>query len=203
MKDTLQKLRLPRLAIALVVAGPLLLAACGQDSAGPDAGVTAGDLEELESRVGVLEDRVGTLEEEEDPAVGDQEPELVGQTVTVSGEVTRAVDTRGFVLSSENGEDLEPFGPEIGEGILVVSASDPGVTEGDVVQVVGTVQQFGMADFEDELGIDLDDDLYGEFEGQIALMAQSVDTTPTDDSGSGMTTTSTSSTSSTSSRSSR
>lgn len=193
MKDTLQRLRLPLVVIALVLAGPLLLGACGDDSAGPDAGVTTGDLEEVERRVGVLEDRVGALEENEGAGVGEDPPELVGQTVTVSGEVTRTVDTRGFVLSGENGENFEQFGPEIGEGILVVSASDPGVTEGDVVQVVGTVQQFMMSDFEDELGIDLDDDLYGEFEGQIALMADSIDTTPTDDSRSGTTTTSTSS----------
>lgn len=193
MKDALQRRRLPLLAIALVLAGPLLLGACGDDSAGPDAGVTIGDLEELERRVGVLGDRVGTLEENEGAAAGEDQPELVGQTVTVSGEVTRTVDTRGFVLSGENGGDLEPFGPEIGEGILVVSADDPGVTEGDVVQVVGTVQQFAITDFEDELGIDLDNDPYGEFEGQVTLMAQSIDTTPTDDSGSGSTTTSTSS----------
>lgn len=176
MSKGLHKLRTLGLAVALLVAAPLLLVACENDSAGPDAGVTVSDLEELQGRVDVLEEEIATLEGE-DGAAGEEEPELVGQTVTVSGEVTRTVDANGFVISGAEGEGLETLGPEIGEGILVVSANDPGVSEGDVVQVVGTVQQFVVSDFEEDLGTELDDDLYADFEDQVALMARSIDTT--------------------------
>ena len=165
--------------VVLVAASALLLGACAQDdSAGPDAGVTVSDLEELDRRITALEDRVGAAEEQGDAAVdggATEDEELIGQTVTVSGEVTKTIDVNGFVMSSDD-EDLETVGPQIGEGILVVSASDPGVSQGDVVQVVGTVREFVIADFEEELGIDLDDDLYREFEDQVALTANSVDT---------------------------
>ncbi|HEV2071758.1 MAG TPA: hypothetical protein VGR26_18390 [Acidimicrobiales bacterium] len=165
--------------VVLLVAGALLIGACAQDdSAGPDAGVTVSDLEDLERRITALEDRVGAAEEQGDAAVDGgaiEDEELIGQTVTVSGEVTRTVDVNGFVMSSDD-EDLAALDSQIGDGILVVSASDPGVSQGDVVQVVGTVREFVIADFESELGIDLDDNLYLEFEDQVALTARSIDT---------------------------
>lgn len=165
-----------------MILGVLLVRACAEDSAGRDAGVSFSDVEELESRIGVLEDRLGELEEGNGAGAGDSEvaesDELIGQTVTVSAEVTRRIDAMGFVISGEEDEDLAPLGPETGEGILVVSAKDPGVTVGDVVQVVRTVREFVISDFEQDLGIELDDNLYGEFEDQLALAARSIDTTP-------------------------
>lgn len=170
-----------RLAVLLVV-GAFVLGACGDDdSAGPDAGVTVDDLEQLETRIGALEDQVAALEEEGGATADDgatDDAELIGQTVTVSGEVTRAVDANGFVMTGED-EDLSALGPDIGDGILVVSADDPGVSEGDVVQVVGTVREFTISEFEADLETDLDDDLYGDFEGDVALAANSIDTTVT------------------------
>lgn len=165
---------------SLAAAGALLLGACGDDdSAGPDAGVTVEDLEDLESRVGVLEDRIAGFEDDADFGADDDasdQNDLLGQTVTVSAEVTRVVDDHSFVLSGE-GPDLpefEDFGANIGEGVLVVSTDAPAVSAGDVVQVVGEVRQFTLTGFENDLGIDLDDDLYIRFQQQVALLADQV-----------------------------
>lgn len=187
-----QRSRFLRAGMALPISAALLLGACSDDdSAGPDAGVTVSDLEDMETRLGEMENRVGVLEEDmaafgdaevgvgedEEGALGEEEqeqPDLVGQTVTVSGEVTSVIAPTGFTISGE--QDAELADPNT-SGVLVVSAQEFGVTEGDVVQIVGEVALFRIADIESDLGIDLDDELFEEFEGQPALIASSVDMT--------------------------
>lgn len=187
--------RFLRAGLALPISGALLLGACSEDdSAGPDAGVTVSDLEDMETRLGEVEGRVGVLEEDvagfgeaevgvgedEEEALGEEEqeqPDLVGQTVTVSGEVTSVIAPTGFTISGEEDEELGELGEQNTSGVLVVGAQEFGITEGDVVQVVGEVALFRVVDFETELGIDLDDELFEDFEGQPALIAASVDMT--------------------------
>lgn len=190
-----QRSRFLRAGLALPISAALLLGACSEDdSAGPDAGVTVSDLEDMETRLGEMEDRVGVLEEDlaafgdadvgvgedEEEALGEEEPEqpdLVGQTVTVSGEVTSVIAPTGFTISGEEDEEFDELAEPNTSGVLVVSAQEFGVTEGDVVQIVGEVALFSVVDVEAELGIALDDELFEEFEGQPALIADSVDMT--------------------------
>lgn len=91
--------------------------------------------------------------------------EFTGETVAVSGEVDALVGENAFTLGG--GED----------GLLVVSSNLPGaVTDDTVLQAVGPVRMFTVADFEDELGIQLDDELFAEFENQPAVAAEEINT---------------------------
>jgi hypothetical protein len=160
------------LAIGMAGVLPLSLAACDNESEseGPDAGVDVGDLQEADEEVEVEEEEDEEEAEFEDEEEGDISA-LEGRTVTVSGEVGERITPPdspvfGFILA---GEDLE-------EGVLVLQR--PGVQaveEGELVQVTGTVVRFILAEVEAELGEDLDDELFNEFEGHVALIADAVD----------------------------
>ncbi|MFE4105792.1 hypothetical protein [Almyronema epifaneia] len=97
----------------------------------------------------------------------------IGQTVSVRGEVEETVDETSFLLDEDN-----LFG---GEDILVINASgEPFVfsDEYDDVQVTGEVQEFVLADFETAYGLTLDPNLYGTYENQPAIVAQSIALSP-------------------------
>lgn len=112
------------------------------------------------------------LEEAEDE--GDA-AELVGQTLRVSGEVTEALSLNAFELNGEHFGFGEPV-PD--EGTLVVSANEVEVEEGGRAQVTGEVVSFVVADIEEELGIDLDDELFADFEDQFAIVATNIEFVP-------------------------
>lgn len=99
---------------------------------------------------------------------------LIGETVSIRAEVEETVDETSFLL-----EDDQLFG---GEDVLVINASgEPFVlTEGDdtPVQVTGEVQQLVVADFETEYGLDLDPDLYADYEDRPVVVAQSIALSP-------------------------
>ncbi len=99
---------------------------------------------------------------------------LIGQTVSVRAEVEETLDDTSFLL-----EDDQLFG---GEDILVINASgEPFVlVEGDdtEVQVTGEVQQLVTADFETEYGLDLDPELYADYEDRPVIVAQSIALSP-------------------------
>lgn len=100
--------------------------------------------------------------------------EYVGQTVTIRGEVESELDESGFVL-----EDDEFFG---GEQFLLLNAGAEPVmrpSEDVPVQATGTVREFILADIESEYGIDLDDELYVDYENKPAIVAESVALAPT------------------------
>lgn len=99
---------------------------------------------------------------------------LVGETVSVRAEVGETVDESSFLL-----EDDQLFG---GEDVLVINASgEPFVlAEGDdtEVQVTGEVAQLVLADFETEYGLDLDPELYVDYEDRPVVVAQSIALSP-------------------------
>ena len=99
---------------------------------------------------------------------------LIGETVSIRAEVEETVDEASFLL-----EDDQIFG---GEDVLVINASgEPFVlTEGDdtPVQVTGEVQQLVTADFETEYGLDLDPELYADYEDRPVIVAQSIALSP-------------------------
>ncbi len=96
---------------------------------------------------------------------------FVGETVTVSSEVEETLGTNAFTLSG-------PQGP-----LLVTSATGMGdneIVEPDApVQVTGTVREnFTVTGFEDEFGVDLDDELFADFEQQTYIVADSISEPP-------------------------
>jgi len=100
--------------------------------------------------------------------------DYIGETVTVREEVNEVVGQYAFSL-----EGGELFG---GEAILVINDSQRGLelVEGDDthVQVTGEVREFIQADFETEYGFELESTLFGEYEQQPVIIAQSLALSP-------------------------
>ncbi|SFF47257.1 hypothetical protein [Blastococcus tunisiensis] len=170
-------------ALAAAVLGMGGLAACSDDSAGPEAGgVSAEDLQRFEDELAGLEERVGTIETEmgvdggglgaEDTAFWDDTQSYVGQEVTVSGEVSEMVTT------TDVGSAFRIAG-ESGDPIAVVNASAPAEMDAnDVVQVSGTVVQVQRDTFEEDFGVAADElfeDADAWFEAEEGSLAISAD----------------------------
>jgi hypothetical protein len=135
----------------IVVAGmaallPLSVAACDEDTAGPETGADVEDITE-------------------DDYFGDDE--FLGESVTVSAEVTDIVSGKAFEIG----------GAEFGdESLLVVhDTAVPNLEVGTAVQASGTVRQFRYDEFVGsyDLGDPLLYEPYGEEE---FLLASIVDT---------------------------
>ena len=147
------------LAAPIAVATAIGLAACSDDSAGPEAGASVEDVVES------------------DPDEND-DTEWLGKTVTVSGEATEVVNPSAFRIG---GDDLG------GDSVLVVSStadftemgadvSEDAVDADTVFQVTGTVREMEVASLEDEYGVDYDDAAFDEFEGENVIVADQVST---------------------------
>ncbi|MFC5380987.1 hypothetical protein [Aquipuribacter nitratireducens] len=120
------------------------------------------DPEEFEARYaanfeGLYEDSIG-----ENVLVADSITTLPGQDVSVVGEVDEVLADAVFRV---DGVDWE---------VVVVEEDTARVAEGDVVEVAGTVRRLDLATLEEELGADLDDELYADVEGRLVLVADSV-----------------------------
>ncbi len=104
-----------------------------------------------------------------------------GQTTTVSGAVGQVIEPRAFVMVDE--QTLQGAAPSEAElvdmGVLVVSTGGPtlNVSEPEKVRVTGTLQQFNIATFEQQHGVDLDDALYAEYQNRSVLVAAEVQPT--------------------------
>lgn len=150
-------------AVPFAAAAMVAVAGCSDESAGPEEGASVEDVAEAEP--------------DDDDMTGD---DLLGQDVTVSGELTEVVADGAFWVGGS--------GDFFGEGgAPVVSASgtfadmgidDPeGLVDSDtIVQVSGTVQEFVLVDLEEEWGIDLVDEGYEELEGEAVIVADQVNT---------------------------
>lgn len=106
--------------------------------------------------------------------VTDNTNELIGQTVTIRSEPIREVAPNTFTIS-----DQQFFGSE---PILVVNASgEPFVFPEDddtEVQVTGEVRKLVVADLNREYDLDLDPDLYVDYQDRPAIIAQAIAPAP-------------------------
>lgn len=95
----------------------------------------------------------------------------VGQEVSFMAEVEKMIEPNALIVGGE----------EIGENpILVVGADLPqDVKVGDTVQVRGTVAKFDLVGFEDQLGIDLVDNEFADYDGGLAIQATTADSVKT------------------------
>jgi len=134
----------------------------------------------------VVEDEVGVDETEvtEEVAVADENVQVddlsdnveayLGQTVTVREEAEEIVGDNAFLLDED-----ELFG---GEEILVINASGEGIylVKGDdtEVQATGEVRELVIADVEREYGLDLDPEIYADYETRPVIIAQSLALAP-------------------------
>jgi hypothetical protein len=103
-------------------------------------------------------------------AIDDDPEAFYGQTVTLTGDVVEVVDQQSFRIG-----DPEPLG---GDDLLVLmpsqAAAASAVSDGQSVMVTGIVQQFDQTELESALGIDIDDALATELDGQPVIVAEQV-----------------------------
>lgn len=150
----------------------LSLAACG-DTAGPETGTDVEDVNEAaeEEEVAANEPYEGAY----DTGFYDQIPDIEGQTATVSADVNEIIDPSAFTIAGTDDTSVDE--------LLVVSATEVSGLQPDLtVAVTGTVHtDFDLPTVEEELGVDLDDALFEEYEQQAYISATSVDTSVTAD----------------------
>lgn len=149
------------------------LAMTGCNSAGPEEGTDVEDISEGE----ILESSPAPQEGDAELSTGYAGPydeafraeneTYAGQEVTLSAEVTDTLSTETFVIGGAAGTAVDPL-------LVVEVAEIPALDTGQVVEVTGTVQQdFDVAAAEEQLGIDLEDELYAPYAGEPYLEAAS------------------------------
>lgn len=127
-----------RVCVAVLVA-PLVLGACDTDT---DAGAAEDE---------VAEEASPEVEDIADDYFGNDE--YLGETVTISAEVTNVITGTSFVVAGEGYGD---------ESLLVISTTPmPNVQEGQTESFTGTVQQFNYDEYAGDYGLDADE---GEYE---------------------------------------
>lgn len=158
-------------AIALVLASTAALAACGPTNE-PVA-------EEPIAEPDVAVEEPAEIAEEYNVALGEltgNVEDYLGQSVSVRGEAEAAVSETAFLLQDDQlfgGEEVIVFNAT-GTPFLLPTDDEP--TED--VQVTGEVRQLVIADFEREYGLDLDPQLYAEYEDRPAIVAESIAFSP-------------------------
>lgn len=161
----------------LVAVAGLGLAGCGGEESGTDVeDVTEGEVAESSPAAEPTEAMTGAV-----PPVGyegmynrdyyDQQQTYQGQSVSLTGEVEAVVSPEAFSISDPNDAELD--------SLLVVHNLDqpPALEEGQMVQVEGTVQtDFDPATVGGQMGADLDENVFGDFEGDPWIEATGVST---------------------------
>lgn len=178
------RVQIRRLAAAgvVVLVAPFAAAACDDDAPVTETGGTVTDDTIYDEEYGLYEPE--ELRELENAAA-------LGRTVTVSAKVNRIIEPAKAFLTGDDAIDNE---------LLVVVTPKvkdlPMLAEGDDVLVVGKVINFVSSDIETAYEpFDLDDDLYGDFDDDHAILAQTIIESPgiagTDDQPAGSTTSTT------------
>lgn len=157
------------MAAGIFAVAGLGLAGCNTE--GPEEGTDVEDISEgevLESSPAPQETGTGAgYVGPYDQAFYDASETYAGQEVTVSAEVTETLSTDTFVIAGAAGTAVDPL-------LIVEEQEIPPLDDGQVVEVTGTVaQDFDIAATEEELGIDLEDELYADYVGEPYIMASS------------------------------
>jgi len=98
--------------------------------------------------------------------------QFVGRTVVVSGKINKILDNRAIQMK---------VGGHLGMGekhLLIFNESGhawPNLAKGDKISVRGPVQIFHRQDIEEHLGIDLNQDEFGDFENLPFIAATAID----------------------------
>lgn len=170
-----KKNRLARAAaLGAVPVLALGLVGCSNDTAGPESGADVEDVQELDE-----DEDPGTVEEEVtdvydglyDANFYDNYDEYEGEEVTVSAKVNEVLSPEVFTIAGTEDTTVDAL------PILHTDPLDDLAADVDV-QVTGIAEvAFDIAAIEEDKGIDLDDELFEEWDGQPYIDASTVDTT--------------------------
>ncbi|MFM2060504.1 MAG: hypothetical protein RLZZ507_174 [Cyanobacteriota bacterium] len=107
--------------------------------------------------------------------VTDQTDQLIGKTVTIRSQPIRKISPSAFTIIDE-----DMFGPQ---NILVINATGEPFqlpeTANTEVQVTGPVQRFNLAEINRNYNLNLQPNLYQEYENQPVIIAKSSALSPT------------------------
>lgn len=155
-------------ALALLLAAT---AACSgeEDSAGPEIGA---DVEDVAEPPGADEEPF------EDDDADAEDSALVGQTVTVSGEITDVLAPGAIRVGGADGRDSVVVLSAPFASFEALGLEDPEqlADSGAVLQVTGTVRQLLVEPFEEEFGIEYDAETFAPLEGANVIVADAVST---------------------------
>ncbi len=138
------------------------LTACG-DTAGSEAGA---DVEDVAEEEAINEGAYGGPY---DPDFYEGVEDYLGEQVTLSADVNEVITPEAFTIAGTDDTSVE--------ALLVVGATgDAQLAPEATVEVTGTVQEtFVVTEVEEELGVDLDDALFTEWEQETYVVADSVE----------------------------
>lgn len=123
-----------------------------------------------EGRTNVTTEDLATDDLEGATGAGGEEI-VVGQEVTIRARVQEEISDQAFAVQAEDGTN-----------VLVINSPGTPVTlpaDDTPIQVTGEVVEFVIADVEADYGLDLDNELFGDYETEPAIIAQSVALAPT------------------------
>ncbi len=145
-------------AMALMVAAALLLTSCGTQGGQQDGESGAEGQAKAGQEAGQTRPAEGVTVEE----LTNKPSEYYGQTVTVSGQVVEVVEPGAFRIDSD------------GDQLLVVALKQlPNVSEGDSIRATGEVRKFKIEEVRQKADRGIDDEYFGDFEGDPAVLARS------------------------------
>ncbi|MEO1093458.1 MAG: hypothetical protein AAFX01_00990 [Cyanobacteria bacterium J06638_28] len=98
-----------------------------------------------------------------------------GQEVTIRQDIEEVIGTNSFTLDED-----QLFG---GEELLVIDALSSDdfeliAEEGTEVQVTGEVRRFSLAELGSDISVDLEPELFGDYEGKPVILARSIALSP-------------------------
>jgi hypothetical protein len=91
---------------------------------------------------------------------------VIGRERTVEGWVQEVISPWAFTVGGEEPSDVEP--------LLVIEKDMPPVDQDDPVRVTGPVGEFDLDEVQEELGRDLAENLYDQYQGEPYIMAESI-----------------------------
>ncbi len=148
-------------AMAVMVAAALLLSSCG--GAGGQQGGDEGGTEE-KARPGEEAGQTRPAERVTVEELTNNPSEYYGQSVTVNGQVTEVVEPGAFRIDKD------------GEQLLVVALKQvPNVNEGDSIRATGEVRKFKIEEVRQKADRGIDDEYFGDFKGDPAVLARSAE----------------------------
>ncbi|MFI7585372.1 hypothetical protein ACH9DO_16505 [Kocuria sp. M1N1S27] len=150
------------LSATLVAVAALGLAGCNEDDPVPADGEPVGvSAPEVEETLPEEDENRVTYEGQYNQEFIDEAANYVGQQVTLSGLVTGTLSPGTFAIAG-------PADP-----MLIVEEQEiPAVDEGQTVELTGIMREnFSVTEVEEQLGVELDDELYTDFEGENYLAA--------------------------------
>ena len=145
----------------------LVLASCGTEGA-------------QQGNQGAQEETTTLAEKPEPPGppqgariqeIANNPEEFYGERVTVTGRVTEAVEPNTFRVGS-GGEQLLVVGAQ--QLSRIAKGERKEVNEGDYVRATGEVRQFNLEEVQQDVDYGIDDEYFGDYEGDPAVLAYSV-----------------------------